>query len=203
MEFGELRRTYRWMAHIYDRLFERFYRGMRAANFRALAPTPSDTVLLVGVGTGLDLPHLPPIGRALALDVSPEMLVRARHARSRSPVDCIVADGARVPVRDGSVDAIVCHLVLCSGPDGRALLAEAARVVRIGGRVAIIDHFAPHGRLPLWRRVASRAPALLGTHLDRPVEPMLAGLPFVVREDRRWKRGLYRSLLLERVSPGD
>lgn len=199
MKLTEIRRTYRWMAPVYDALFRRFYRGLRRESIAALRLQPSDTIVLVGVGTGLDVPFLPSGSRAIAVDVTPAMLQRAARVRPGS-VDCILADGAALPLRDGSATAVLLHLVLTVTPDPALLLTEAARVLRSGGRVAVLDHFAPADRVNLARRLLGRVPLLLGTHVDRRFEDLAIEPHFQVLEDRRLARGLYRALVLERVS---
>lgn len=194
----DIRRTYRWMAWPYDRLFRRGYQGLRQESLKGLSLRPDATVLLVGVGTGLDLRFVPPAGLILAVDLSPAMLRRAAQAPASSAVDALIGDGARLPFPDASVSAAIFHLVLCSAPGGRALLQEAARVLEPGAPVAILDHFAPRGPMRKWRRLASRYSWVLGTHLDRRFEPMLQGLPFEVQNDKSLAGGYYRAIRLRR-----
>lgn len=199
----QLGRTYGRMAPLYDRLFRRFYRTMRRESLGGLELSPGDTAVLVGAGTGLDLELLPPVALALAVDVSRPMLRRLRPAPG---VARVLADGARLPLRDATASAVVLHLVLSVAEEPRSLLAEAARVLQPGGRVAVLDHFAPNGPLSPWRRALARFPGLLGTHFDRRVEPMLAGLPFRIVVDRTLRKGVYRAFTLERlpdVSPSE
>ncbi len=202
MKPNEIRRTYRWMAPVYDLLFRRAYRRMRGESINGLALEPSDAVVLVGVGTGLDLPLLPPVSRTVAVDLSPAMLHPAIRTHPAASVDFALADGARLPLRDRSAPAVILHLVLSVAPDPGGVLRETARILRPGGRVAILDHFAPAGRLSVARRVLARMPLLLGTHLDRRFEDMVEGLPFRVLADRRFARGLYRALVLELADDG-
>lgn len=198
----QIRRTYRWMAPVYDALFRRFYREMRTDSIARLALEPSQSVLLVGVGTGLDIPLLPPVTRVIAVDLSPKMLKRAAGAPPSSPVHYLLADGGALPLRDASVSAVILHLVLSVAPDPRALLREATRVLQPGGRIAVLDHFVPPGRLSTGRRLLAHMPVLLGTHLDRRFETLRKGLPLRVVRDERRGRGLYRMLILERVTGG-
>lgn len=199
MDANRVRSVYRWMAPVYDPLFRRFYAPMRRRSIARLRLAPADTVALIGVGTGLDLPWLPPAGRVVAVDFSPGMLRRA--VRNNPGASAVLADGAKLPFRDGSVDAIVLHLVLSVAPEPHLLLADAVRVLRDGGRIAVLDHFAPQGRLSWWRRLVSRLTWLFGTHFDRHFEPIAAGLPLTIIVDRTFTRGLYRSLLLRKDAP--
>ncbi|MGE0600579.1 MAG: class I SAM-dependent methyltransferase [Dehalococcoidia bacterium] len=199
MKLTQIRRTYRRMAPIYDPLFRRFYRRFRMESIAALHLQPSDTILLVGAGTGLDVPFLPSGSRTIAIDVTPAMLKRAAVTRPRG-VDFILADGVALPLRDASVSAVILHLVLSVAPDPAALLSEAARVVRVDGRVAVLDHFAPASRLSLARRLLARVPCLLGTHVDRRFEDLAGEKYFEVLQDRLLAGGAYRALTLGRRS---
>ncbi|WP_322795356.1 class I SAM-dependent methyltransferase [Tepidiforma sp.] len=197
MDSAQIRKTYRWMAPIYDPLFARAYRPLRRSSIAALHLQPCDSVLLVGVGTGLDLPLLPPRATVIAIDLSPAMLKRARCARPSLAGHFLLADGGALPLRDRTVSAVILHLVLSVAPAPRAILAEAMRVLQPGGRIAVLDHFAPPGRWGLARQLLVRTPpSLLGTHLDRRVEELLAGLPLRVVRDRRLAGGFYRALVL-------
>ncbi|MGE3073913.1 MAG: class I SAM-dependent methyltransferase [Dehalococcoidia bacterium] len=201
MDSAQIRKTYRWIAPIYDLLFSRAYRSMRRASVAALHLQPSDAVLLVGAGTGLDIPLLPPVSKVVALDLSPAMLKRARRVRQSPCGHYLLADGGLLPLRDRTVSAVVLHLVLSVAPDPHAILQEATRVLEPGGRIAVLDHFAPPGRWSAARRLlAGTPPSWLGTHLDRRLEGMLTGLPLRVLRDERLARGFYRALVLERVA---
>lgn len=123
-----------------------FYRRLRTENIAALHLQPSDTILLVNMGTGLDIPHLPSGARTIAINVTPAVLRRAAEDRPQG-IDFILADGASLPLRDATTSAVILHLVLSVAADPTALLTKAARVVRANGRVAVLDHFAPAGRL--------------------------------------------------------
>lgn len=188
------------MAPVYDVLFSRAYRPMRRESIAGLDLRPSGTVLLVGAGTGLDIPLLPPGSKVLAVDLAPAMLRRARAVHTPISGHYLLADGGALPLRDASVSAVILHLVLSVAPDPRAILGEATRVLEPGGRIAVLDHFAPPGRRSAARRLLARAPSsLLGTHLDRRFDGMLIGLPLRIVRDERVARGFYRALVLERA----
>lgn len=199
-DIAAIQRCYRWMAPVYDALFARSYRRLRRESLQTLDLQETDLVLLVGVGTGLDLPLLPRVASLVATDLSLPMLRHAAKARSVTPASPVLSDGGQLPIAAGSISVVVLHLVLCSSPDGRAMLQEAARVLAPRGRVAILDHFAHPRRLSRWRRWSAHAPWLFGTRFDRRLEPMLTGLPFEVVSDKRRALRLYRLVLLRRLA---
>ncbi len=194
--------VYRLWAPVYDALLERLFRPGRSRAARTLALQPGERVLIPGVGTGLDLAHLPGGVRALGIDLSPAMLGRARRRLpgTAAVVELRVGDACRLEETGGSFDAAVLNLVLSVVPDPRRLLAEVARVLRPGGRLVIFDKFAPEDRPPSWlRRLANLPARVLGTELDRRLWELLAGFPgAVVSDEPGILRGLYRVVLVRR-----
>ncbi len=126
-------------------------KDVEAAIVRHLAATPIEHLLDAGTGTGRMLELLAPqVTRAVGVDVSPEMLAIARDRLMRANLGhCQVrlGDTYRLPFAAGSAltgfDAVVFHQVLHYLDDPGAAVAEAARVMRAGGRLLIAD-FAPH-----------------------------------------------------------
>lgn len=125
------------MAPIYDALVGPLaYRPRRNA-VAALELRPGDRLVIPGCGTGLDLPASPEGVRVVALDLSPEMLARARRKSARADVELRVGDAMALDLPDGSFDAAL-NLIVAVAPDGARVIAEALRVLRPGGRPAIL-----------------------------------------------------------------
>ena len=106
-------------------------------------------MLDIGTGTGrmaaLFAPHA---AHVTAFDKSPEMLRIARARLQHLPageVDLVQGDFAALPFADASFDTVLFHQVLHYAQAPELALAEAARVARAGGRIAIVD-FAAHDR---------------------------------------------------------
>jgi ubiquinone/menaquinone biosynthesis C-methylase UbiE len=103
---------------------------------------PGGTALDVGSGPGNVTASLARSagtgGLALGVDISEPMLARAVRAESGPQVGFLRADAQRLPLRDNTVDAVVSLAVLQLIPDPAAALAEMARVLRPGGRLAIM-----------------------------------------------------------------
>ena len=100
------------------------------------------TALDVGSGPGNVTASLAraagPDGLALGVDISEPMLQRAVRNEAGPQVGFIKADAQRLPLRDDTVDAVVSTAVLQLVPDPAAALSEMARVLRPGGRLAIM-----------------------------------------------------------------
>ena len=116
---------------------------------RLLGDAPLGCFLDVGTGTGRMAELFEPAAEAVvALDNSPEMLRLARaRLQHLAPgrVELVQGDFAALPFADAGFDTVLFHQVLHYAQSPEAVLAEAARVTRPGGRVAIVD-FAPHDR---------------------------------------------------------
>ncbi|MFJ9341934.1 class I SAM-dependent methyltransferase [Streptomyces sp. NPDC101733] len=114
---------------------------------------PGDRVLDAGCGTGRALPVLRAAvgdtGSVLGMDMTAQMLDAARQAGRGSRAALIRADVARLPLRDGTLDAVFAAGLIAHLPEPAANLRELARVVRPGGRLAL---FHPIGRAALAAR---------------------------------------------------
>ena len=118
-------------------------------------------VLDIGTGTGRLLELLAPLVSAgLGVDASRAMLALARARLARPGFShCAVrlADMYRLPLPDGGFDLVLMHMVLHHAEDPAAALAEAARVLRPGGRLVVVD-LAPHENAEALHRLAHRWP---------------------------------------------
>lgn len=115
----------------------------------------------IGTGTGRLLELLAPrVTAAVGVDASRAMLALARSRLARADLShCSVrlADMYRLPLADAAFDLVVLHMVLHHAEDPGAALAEAARVLRPGGRLVVID-LAPHNNEECLHRLAHRWP---------------------------------------------
>lgn len=159
-------------------------------------------VLVVGCGTGEDLPLLPAGVEIVATDLVPAMLARARE-RGRPGTEYLVMDAEHLEFPDASFDAVILHLVLAVVDEPERCLAEAGRVVRPGGFIAVFDKFADdHGAPGLVRRALNPIARVVATDLTRRLGDLIVGsrAPLeVVAERSAGFHGLLRAVLLRRV----
>jgi ArsR family transcriptional regulator len=123
----------------------------------AQLPEDAESLLDIGTGTGRILQVLAPhVERAIGIDQSREMLAVARTNLARSGnanVEIRQADMYALPFPSMSVDVVTIHQVLHYAEDPAAVLREAARVLRPGGTMLVVD-FAPHDVVELRREHA-------------------------------------------------
>ena len=129
----------------------------RQATIRAAAPRPGDRVLDVATGTGklalLAAAAVGSDGEVMGLDVSQAMLDRARRAAHRAgdtarAIRWESGDAMALPLADASVDVVTIGFGLRNLPDIDAALAEMVRVLRPGGRLAVLEIAGPRAGLP-------------------------------------------------------
>lgn len=155
------------MGRIYDatwgRVFSAFYdsllrgteeAGLRETRRQTLASASGRTIDL-GAGTGANLGLYPDAVTELVLsEPDPHMTkrLRPRLAGSGIPAELVEAPAERLPFEDSSFDTAVFTLVLCTVPDPRAALAEAARILKPGGKLLFVEHVrAPEPGLARWQ----------------------------------------------------
>lgn len=188
---------YRLWSPVYDGLFDRFFAapGRRRA-MAVLDLKPGERVLVVGIGTGADLPLLPEGVQAVGVDLSPEMLARARAKLPLAGRDITLlqADAQLLPVRQAAFDAAVLNLILSVVPNGARCWQETLRALHPGGRVIIFDKFLPdHGQLTPGRRLLNLITMLFGTDITRRLGEMVAGSEHVMtRDEPSLLSGTYR-----------
>lgn len=145
--------------------------GLSCGNPTALASlTPGEVVLDLGSGGGFDVfiagRKVGPAGRAIGVDMTPQMLAKARKNadayRERTGLDNVefrLGEIEHLPVPDNSVDVIISNCVINLSPDKPQVWREMARVLKPGGRVAVSDLAL---RQPLPREVLEMVEALIG-----------------------------------------
>ncbi|WLD12847.1 arsenite efflux transporter metallochaperone ArsD [Planctellipticum variicoloris] len=166
--------------------------GLSCGNPVALAGLkPGEVVLDLGCGGGLDVllaaKRVGPTGKAIGVDMTPEMIERARAgaARSRATnVEFHLAQIDMLPLPDASVDCVISNCVINLVPDKSQAFREILRVLKPGGRVAISDIAL---RQPLPSEVAASVQAYVGC---------IAGAILIADYDRLLREAGFASIVV-------
>ena len=144
MDYRTIKRAYAILSPVYDFLFDKIFHPGRVAAINLLEINPGDHVLEVGVGTGLNLPLYPSHCRVTGVDISEQMLRRARErvqALGLSHVSLEVMDASNLEFPNDSFDHVVATYVISAVPDPEKTLMEMRRVCKPSGHLVILNHF--------------------------------------------------------------
>jgi phosphatidylethanolamine/phosphatidyl-N-methylethanolamine N-methyltransferase len=172
-------RAYRRYAGVYDLLFGPIMHPGRRRIVSTLDLNPGDSVLEVGVGTGLSLPLYPPFVKVTGIDISCEMLDRARQRVSREGLAHVEAiqemDAQAMSYPDARFDKVVAMYVVSVVPDPSQLVTEMRRVCKPNGEILIVNHFRSRNRvLSGFERMLAPLSRLAGFRPDVALGPFLA-----------------------------
>jgi ubiquinone/menaquinone biosynthesis C-methylase UbiE len=200
-----LRWSYSLIAPFYDLAIARSLHKARSHSLSSLQKAASGEVLLSGVGTGLDLPLLPVQHHYTALDFNAAMLSRARprgdRLRSKGlQVEWVLGDSMALPFSDARFDHIVLHLILAIVPRSELCLSEAARVLKPGGTIILLDKFIRPNKLALLRRALTPLSRRIATRMDVVFEEVLREVPQLqlVSDQPLLAGGWFRGIVLQK-----
>jgi len=180
LEKRQVERAYELLAPVYDFIFDWIFAPGRQAAILHLGLRPNDTVLEVGIGTGLNLPLYPPSCRLTGIDLSGEMLDKAVERAQKLAMPGVVLkvmDATSMDFAENEFDKALATYTISAVPDPVAVLREMRRVVKPGGSIVILNHF--------------RSERKLSGHLEDLVAPVCTRLG--------WKSNLPMTPLLNEV----
>src|SRR5947207_4700920 len=187
MDLRDTIRTYRLFSGSYDVVFGPVFHPGRKEAVRLVNDRPGQRILEVGVGTGLSLPHFRRDSEVTGIDVSPEMLQKARRRSQRLPhVKALhVMNAEELAFEDTSFDAVLALYVASVVSSPERFGAEMRRVCIPGGTIVLVNHFTSENWALRWmeRRLAHLAKHI-GFHADFPLDAFLRDSRLSAREIR-------------------
>ena len=193
-----VRRQYDRTAGRYDELIGFAERMFFGGGREWVCSRAHGEVLEIASGTGRNLPFYSEDVRLTAIELSPAMLEIARRKAEAlgSEADLRVGDAQDLPFPDARFDAVVCTLGLCTIPDHRRAVREAARVLKPGGRLLLLEHVrSPLLPVRLLQTLLNPITVLTESdHLLRDPLPHVREAGLVVEDLERSKWGIVEKL---------
>jgi phosphatidylethanolamine/phosphatidyl-N-methylethanolamine N-methyltransferase len=179
MKLDDTLRIYRRYADSYDFVFGALFEPGRRAAVKLVNDQPHQRILEVGVGTGLSLSHYRHDARVVGIDVSPEMLAKARQKVARFGLRHVEsideADAERLAFADSSFDAVVGLYIASVVGDAACFGCELRRVCKANGHIVVVNHFSTgHGPMRAVENALAPLARHIGFHTDFPLEGFLS-----------------------------
>jgi phosphatidylethanolamine/phosphatidyl-N-methylethanolamine N-methyltransferase len=199
---ASVRNVYRRWAPVYDATFGSLVKPYRRHIRTVVHECKARDILEVGVGTGMSLHHYPRDTKVTGVDICPEMLLKAQQRVNRgisAEVKLQLGDGESLAFPDDNFDLVVMLFVISVTPDPQTLLNEVARVLRPGGHVLIINHFAGVRGIGWIERLLAPMADHVGFHSQLPITDVLDHPEFsCIRITRLWPIGFFKLVLLRK-----
>lgn len=169
-----MERVYSNYASYYDLFFDEVLKPGRKEAVRILEIGPGQSILEVGIGTGLSLPYYPQGCSITGIDISQDMLMQAREKakmNGASNVDLYKMDASTLSFDDGSFDRVLVPYLISVVPDPYKVVSEIIRVCKTGGIIVFVNHFQNSNPLiALLEKCLSPISKFVGFRLDLPME---------------------------------
>jgi phosphatidylethanolamine/phosphatidyl-N-methylethanolamine N-methyltransferase len=177
LDIDAIQKSYRRYARVYDFYFGAVFEPGRRAVIDRMHCRPGERILEVGVGTGLSLPLYPDHVLLTGIDLSVEMLARARARIKRDGLDNVELfemDAEQMNFADDSFNKVVAMYVASVVPHPDRLVAEMHRVCKPGGELFIVNHFHSTNPLIAWlEKMIAPLSGMLGFRPDFSLDKFL------------------------------
>ena len=205
MDEEAIRKAYARWAPVYDLTFGLIADAGRKRAVRYMNTLPPSRILEAGVGTGISLPAYRRDHRIIGIDLSPEMLKKARERvrrRGLTNVEVREMDVCNLDFEDDSFDVVTAMYVLTVVPDPEKAMRELARVCKPGGEVILVNHFSTdEGLRGLVEKRMARFAEDLGWRPEFPKEAVMVCDELKLEQELPMKPfGLFTMLRFRKVA---
>jgi len=186
VDLEAIEKVYRRYAPSYDFYFGAVLQPGRRKVIERMNCRPGERILEVGVGTGLSLPLYPRNVYVTGIDVSREMLARARERMRAMHLDNVTLhcmDAEHMTFADDSFDKVVAMYVVSVVPSPRRLVTEMRRVCKPGANLYVVNHFRQSNPVvSMLERMMAPFSRLVGFHPDFSLQHFLEETGFTAAE---------------------
>lgn len=185
------------IAPFYDRFQDMLEPSrLRSLRARLREGIRGDRALEVGVGTGRNMPYYASSVEVTGIDLSPGMLEQARKRASNLSLDVDLRemDVQELGFPDGSFDTVFATLVFCGVPNPVLGLTEMRRVCKSGGRMVLLEHVRPSGRLMgrIFDVLDTIVVRMAGSHINRRTVDHIRRAGWTVEVEESFLFGIFR-----------
>lgn len=184
MDVETIERVYSVYSKFYDLLFGKIFHDSRATAIDLLNIKRGETVLEVGIGTGLCLPLYPRHCHVTGIELCASMLEKSRRRVERHELSHVTLkkmDAAAMEFDSDSFDVVMAAYTITTVQDPRKVITEMSRACKNGGRIVFLNHFRNGNKLlsHIERGIAPLCRAI-GFRSDLDMEMLLKGTPLRV-----------------------
>ena len=136
------KQKYRFLSFIYDNTVDNYwFNRARQREFELAQIQQNQRVLVVGIGTGLDIPYIPAYAEVIGIDLSTEMLSLAKNKVVNRNISLYEMNAEQLSFEDQSFDIVVLNLILSVVDDPYQTMREVSRVLKPTGSIWILGKF--------------------------------------------------------------
>lgn len=195
-----VRKVYDVWSNFYDTFFKRIVHPRISTAIKAMNIMPGEKVLEVGVGTGLALPLYPSYCKVVGIDLSMDMLKKAKEKMQNLDIKnsyLLQMDAHNLAFPDNSFDYVMAAFVVTVVPDPVKVIMEMKRVCKKNGKIIIINHFQSENRLfAKIEEILSPICCRIGWKTDLALDELVKATNLnIISEYRRNKFDLWRIVL--------
>ncbi|APD06127.1 phosphatidylethanolamine N-methyltransferase [Flavobacteriaceae bacterium UJ101] len=163
------------------------FKSYRKKSINQLALNSNDKILILGAGTGLDLPFLKNQKNITAIDITPSMLKKLdkRGKKYQLNVDSHVMDGQNLAFENNTFDCVILHLVIAVIPDPVKTIQEVERVLKPNGKYTILDKFISKNSHPSFiRKLLNPITNFLFSNINRDIHKIISNTNLIIKNEQ-------------------